>query len=252
MISIWICDEMWRVGIDEAGRGPVIGPLVVGALLIPESDESLLKDAGVTDSKLLSAEKRLELDAWIRKTSEERGWKFELYISKPSEIDLAMTTTNLNDHEVSLFAKLACQLRPEKGEGVLQVDACDADARRFGNNVASRLTDWPWKGWRIDSRHGADLHLLPVGAASILAKVARDRAIEDISKEIGFDVGSGYPSDSKTIAAVQKLICDEQPHPSLRWKWATVNTAWQEKYGVPVPSRPRDAGTPQTAQRTLF
>lgn len=243
---------MWRIGIDEAGRGPVIGPLVVGALCIPECDESLLKDAGVTDSKLLSTEKRLELDAWIRETSKERGWKFALHISEPSEIDWAMMATNLNDHEVSLFAKLACQLHPEDGEGILQVDACDADARRFGNNVASRLTGWPWEGWRIDSRHGADLHLLPVGAASILAKVARDRAIANLSDELGYDVGSGYPSDPKTIAAIPKLISGEIPHTSLRWKWATVNTAWQEQYGVPVPSRPRDAAAPQTAQRTLF
>ena len=243
---------MWRIGIDEAGRGPVIGPLVVGALLIPESDEQLLKDAGITDSKLLSKEKREELDAWIRVTAEERGWKFALHTSLPAEIDWAMMATNLNDHEVSLFAKLACQLRPEKGVGILQVDACDADARRFGNNVATQLVGWPWEGWSIDSRHGADLYLLTVGAASILAKVARDRAIEDISAELGIDVGSGYPSDAKTIAAISKLIEGEVPHTSLRWKWATVNNAWQEKYGVPVPSRPREGVIPQTAQRTLF
>ena len=243
---------MWRIGIDEAGRGPVIGPLVVCALLIPEGDESLLKKAGVTDSKLLSTEKRLKLDAWIRKTSQERGWKFALHISEPVEIDWAMMATNLNDHEVSLFAKLASKLHIEEGGGILQVDACDADARRFGNNIASRLTDWPWEGWSIDSRHGADLYLLTVGAASILAKVARDRAIEDISAKLGFDVGSGYPSDPKTIAAIPKMIDGDCPHTSLRWKWATVNTAWQEKYGVPVPSRPRDGATPQTAQRTLF
>jgi len=176
--------QMWRIGIDEAGRGPVIGPLVVCALLIPEGDESLLKKAGVTDSKLLSTEKRLKLDAWIRKTSQERGWKFALHISEPVEIDWAMMATNLNDHEVSLFAKLASKLHIEEGGGILQVDACDADARRFGNNIASRLTDWPWEGWSIDSRHGADLYLLTVGAASILAKVARDRAIEDISAKL--------------------------------------------------------------------
>ena len=57
---------MWRIGIDEAGRGPVIGPLVVGALCLPEVDLPLLHDAGVTDSKLLSKSKREELDSWIR------------------------------------------------------------------------------------------------------------------------------------------------------------------------------------------
>ena len=46
---------MWRIGIDEAGRGPVIGPLVVGALCLPEADLPLMHDAGVTDSKFVNS-----------------------------------------------------------------------------------------------------------------------------------------------------------------------------------------------------
>ena len=113
---------MWRIGIDEAGRGPVIGPLVVGALCIPETDLPLLHDAGVTDSKLLSKSKRIELDAWIREQAVNRNWVFKLHISQPAEIDRAMALTNLNDHEVTLFASLARKLRIE-GKGILQLDA---------------------------------------------------------------------------------------------------------------------------------
>ena len=215
---------MWRIGIDEAGRGPVIGPLVVGALCLPEADLSLLHDEGVTDSKLLSEEKRIELDRWMREQVEDRGWKIELYISQPAEVDRAMAMTNLNDHEVSLFASLARRLRVE-GEGVLQLDACDVDAGRFANNVASRLNDWPWEGWEMDSRHGADLHCLAVAGASILAKVARDQAIQTLSSEIGIELGSGYPSDPLTIAAIPKLIEGEVPHDCLRWGWGTVRDA---------------------------
>ena len=156
---------MWRIGIDEAGRGPVIGPLVVGALCIPETDLPLLHEAGVTDSKLLSESKRIELDAWIREQAIIRNWTIELHISKPAEIDRAMALTNLNDHEVTLFAALARKLRIDGG-GILQLDACDVDANRFGNNVASRLSEWPWDGWSMDSRHGADLHCLAVAGAT--------------------------------------------------------------------------------------
>ena len=243
---------MWCIGIDEAGRGPVIGPLVVGALLIPESDLALLKEIGITDSKLIPLERRLELDSWIRENAEKRGWGFELHVSKPSDIDRALTTTNLNEHEVSIFASLARKLRPENEGGELQVDACDADAGRFGNNIATRLPDWPWEGWSIDSRHAADLHFLAVGAASILAKVARDKAIEEISEEVGIEIGSGYPSDPATISAIPQLISGESPHTCLRWKWATVETAWKNMHGTSVPSRPIDSDAAPTAQRTLF
>ena len=243
--------HMWRIGIDEAGRGPVIGPLVVGALCLPETDLPLLHDAGVTDSKLLSESKRIELDAWIREQAIIRNWTIELYISNPAEIDRAMALTNLNDHEVTLFAALARKLRIDGG-GILQLDACDVDAKRFGNNVASRLSEWPWEGWSMDSRHGADLHCLAVAGASILAKVARDNALQSLSTEIGIDLGSGYPSDPTTIAAIPQLIEGAEPHDCLRWGWATVRDAWQTTHNAQPPKRPVDPDASPNAQQTLF
>jgi ribonuclease HII len=242
---------MWRIGIDEAGRGPVIGPLVVGALCVPESDLPLLHDAGVKDSKLLSVAKRNKLDTWIREQAGIRNWVLELYISQPAEIDRAMAMTNLNDHEVTLFATLARKLRTAGG-GILQLDACDTDAGRFGNNVASRLPGWPWEGWSMDSRHGADLHCLAVAGASILAKVARDNILQSLSSEIGIDLGSGYPSDPTTIAALPNLISGAEPHDCLRWGWATVRNAWEKMYNSPPPQRPASSNTLHNAQRTLF
>ncbi|MFL2947431.1 MAG: ribonuclease HII [Candidatus Poseidoniales archaeon] len=242
---------MWRIGIDEAGRGPVIGPLVVGALCLPETDLPLLHDAGVTDSKLLSGSKRIELDAWIREQASMRNWMIELHVSNPAEIDRAMALTNLNDHEVTLFAALARKLRIDGG-GILQLDACDVDANRFGNNVASRITEWPWEGWSMDSRHGADLHCLAVAGASILAKVARDNALQSLSAETGIELGSGYPSDPTTIAAIPQLIEGVEPHDCLRWGWATVRDAWQAAHNAQPPQRPVDPNAPPNAQRTLF
>ena len=242
---------MWRIGIDEAGRGPAIGPLVVGALRLPETDLPLLHEAGVTDSKLLSKTRRDELYHWILEQAGERDWSYEIRISAPAEIDRAMAMTNLNDHEVSLFASLARKLRTDGG-GVLQLDACDSDANRFGNNVASRLSEWPWEHWSIESLHGADLHCLAVAGASILAKVTRDNVMEQISIDLEMDVGSGYPSDLKTVEAVSVLVQNEQPHDCLRWGWATVKNAWEAVHDTPLPLRPEDPDAPPNAQRTLF
>lgn len=242
---------MWMIGIDEAGRGPVIGPLVVGGLRIPESDLPLLHDAGVKDSKLLSKKKRDEIEIWIREQANERDWFIELRISTPAEIDCAMAMTNLNDHEVNLFASVARKLRGEGG-GILQLDACDSDARRFGNNVASRLNHWPWNDWEMISQHGADRDHLAVAGASILAKVSRDKIVQEISNELGIEIGSGYPSDPKTIAAIPTLLSGQQPHDCLRWGWATVKDAWKATHDTPVPTRPMDSEVPPNAQRTLF
>ena len=167
------------------------------------------------------------------------------------EIDRAMALTNLNDHEVTLFAALARKLRIDGG-GILQLDACDVDANRFGNNVASRITEWPWEGWSMDSRHGADLHCLAVAGASILAKVARDNALQSLSAETGIELGSGYPSDPTTIAAIPQLIEGVEPHDCLRWGWATVRDAWQAAHNAQPPQRPVDPNAPPNAQRTLF
>tara|TARA_B100001996_G_scaffold286149_1_gene226391 strand:+ start:2771 stop:3499 length:729 start_codon:yes stop_codon:yes gene_type:complete len=242
---------MLRIGIDEAGRGPVIGPLVVAGFRIPEDDLPLLSEIGITDSKLLSKKKREEIYEWLKESAVERDWGIFVRHSHPGEIDNAMALTNLNDHEVTLFSSVARNLCAAGG-GVLQLDACDTDPTRFGNNVASRLENWPWDGWSMESRHGADLDFLAVGAASIIAKVNRDRAIEDIKENLGFDIGSGYPSDPKTIAAIGELISGDLPHECLRWGWATVKNAWCSKYGSDVPNRPVNVDTPPNPQRTLF
>ena len=72
------------IGVDEAGRGPVIGPLVVCALCVSESDCSILRDIGVRDSKLLSAKKREVIESEIRENAESKGWGISIVICEPS------------------------------------------------------------------------------------------------------------------------------------------------------------------------
>ena len=91
--------------------------------------------------------------------------------------------------------------------------------------------------WRIDAKHRMDSEEVLVGAASILAKVCRDKEIRRINNLLDIDIGSGYPSDPKTKEAVKKLVDSELPNQFLRWSWATVENAWNEVHDTQIPIR---------------
>jgi len=210
-----------KIGVDEAGRGSVIGPLVVCAFA--SISQSELVRLGVRDSKDLTKKRREELYEILQKMPHN------VVLCQPDRID---NHGNLNDLEVELFAE-ALSIMP-KGE--IMLDACDVNADRFARNVSSiaKLS--------CNAEHKADEIYPEVSAASIIAKVTRDKAVEALSKELGIDLGSGYPSDPKTKKAVKLLTKGETPHECLRWSWKTVIDA----RGEPPPMRPN------STQRTLF
>ena len=119
------------------------------------------------------------------------------------------------------------------------LDACDVDAKRFAKRVGEKANR---QG--VKSEHKADLNHLEVAAASILAKEMREKEMQRISEKIGLEIGSGYPSDPKTIAALPQLLQDKTPHEELRWSWKTVRDAW------PGPPPKRVGGN--NPQKTLF
>ena len=227
------------IGVDEAGRGPVIGPLVVCALCVSESDCSILRDLGVRDSKLLSAKKREVIESEIRENAESKGWGISIVICEPSRIDSNSLHSDLNKLEVELFAEAIESACKDNSEGVLRVDSCDVDESRFSRRIASKLGQ-NWTNWKIDSRHAMDSIDPVAGAASIIAKVSRDNEIARIQRELGFAIGSGYPSDGVTREAVRKLVSGNLPHKDLRWSWSTVSDLWKEVHGTPVPTRSED------------
>ena len=247
---------MWSIGVDESGRGAVVGPLVIGCLAIPSDDIILLKEKGITDSKLIRKEKRKEIRNWLIKQSKIRNWRYVLISCPPAEIDLSMQLSNLNALECERFGEAVGKVCNSKTmhSGTIYLDACDTDAERFGTNVAKYIPKWPWDNWDIDSKHGADLEQIVVGAASILAKVERDEQVNILSKSLNIDIGSGYPSDSKTKSAIVKLIKNKTPHECLRWRWATTNQLMNEMYNINAPMR-SESDVPlerRPSQRTLF
>jgi ribonuclease HII len=234
---------MWVAGIDEAGRGPCIGPLVVAIVAIPQSDIPLLEEQGIDDSKKLSPKRRLECHDWLYEQSQHRGWRIEVLNAMPYHIDNWMESKSLNDLEVEMFAYVANKILPPKNqdEGILHLDACDVNEQRFGDNIGARLNDWPWGNWEITSEHGADAKHLVVGAASIIAKQVRDTLIEKLKQEEGIPFGSGYPSDPNTRKVLPELVKGATPHRMLRWKWKTTENAWKDSHDSPIPTRSRES-----------
>ncbi|HTT16625.1 MAG TPA: ribonuclease HII [Thermoplasmata archaeon] len=214
------------VGIDEAGRGAWIGPLVVGAVAVPREASAGVAATGARDSKTLSPVRREEVLARLERCASLRALEAE-----PAEIDRHVAGHRLNELEARLFGRLAREFAPAEA----RVDACDANARRFGASVAHHAGPHVV----VLSRHRADALDPLVGAASIVAKVRRDRAIRDLAAALGEEVGSGYPSDPVTVAFVRRYVrrADARP-PWLRSSWATTRRV----IGGPGPTRRLGAG----------
>ena len=225
-----------HIGVDEAGRGPAIGPLVVCALSIPMEDRAILTELGVDDSKKLSKKKRKAIHSEIIASSKSRGWRIGLVHCDPKRIDLWMESRTLNSLEVWAFSEAIKEVSDNSLEYRIFLDACDVDAERFGRNISSSLK-MEKNGWKIFSKHRMDSDDVVTGAASIIAKVNRDWAMERLSEDLGIDLGSGYPADPKSKAAIEELCKLEELNDCLRRKWKNVDRAWMMHHRKPIPSR---------------
>jgi len=205
---------MLIAGVDDAGRGPIIGPLVIAGVLIDERDINKLRGLGVKDSKLLSPHRRRQLADEIRKLVV----KSHIVSLSPSEIDSVVQTggrlRRLNRLEAQAMAKVIEVLKPD----VAYVDASDVLADRFKEHILENL---PFK-IDIVSEHKADFKYPVVSAASIIAKVERDRAVEQLRQkysDLG-DMGSGYASDTRTIKFLENWFAKFGSYPEfVRKSW---------------------------------
>ena len=195
-------------GVDEAGKGSVLGPMVVAAVGVPS--ETSLADLGVKDSKLLSEKERERLYPLIRKRCKVATVKLDA-----QDIDRVRFEMTMNAAVARAHAQVITKLSPS----CAYVDACDVNIFRYAEMVRSHLQ----KPCEIVSEHHADEKFLVVSAASIIAKVTRDRAIVTLAKKYG-EIGSGYPSDPVTIRYLSGYIDEHRvPPPIARKSWKTVS-----------------------------
>ncbi len=197
-------------GIDEAGRGPVIGPLVVAGVACEKEDERKLAEMGARDSKVLSPAKRESLREKIEEICECR-----VEIISAGDIDRLREKMTMNELEEMVYGRILVELEPD----VAYLDAVDVYEERFGESVRRKSgLDIP-----IHSKHRGDSVFPIVSAASIIAKTTRDREVRKIAEELGYDFGSGYPSDPKTKRFLKEWVkrTGELP-PHTRRSWQTA------------------------------
>lgn len=203
------------MGLDEAGRGSVLGPLVVGAFLTPDLSDEQLLGMGVKDSKLVKPAAREEIYAELRK----RG-KVLAFRAEPALIDRYTFQGRLNELELEMMSRLVARLSPSE----VYADACDPDADRFARRLKDMAVHRGWSG-KVVARHKADRDLPVVGAASIVAKVTRDRAIARLQERSIKRLGSGYPSDPLTRDFLKRSMREGQGLPAfVRRSWSTLDT----------------------------
>jgi ribonuclease HII len=203
-------------GIDEAGRGCVVGPLVVAGVSADELGVQELAEVGVRDSKALSPRRRETLYSEILKISARVYW---VSIS-PDEIDRVVLTgkkyKKLNYLEALYFAKVVDELRAES----VTVDASDAVPGRFRDAIRTNLK----AECEVKAYHKADRDYPVVSAASIIAKVERDRQVDRLRSVHG-DFGSGYPSDPRTKIYFRRWLEEGRlPPPWTRKSWKSWRT----------------------------
>ncbi|ADI73422.1 ribonuclease HII [Methanohalobium evestigatum Z-7303] len=180
-------------GIDEAGKGPVIGSMCIAGVVVDEAKINSLKNLGVTDSKKISPRKREELAHKIKKYVDN----YFIFEITPSQIDELRNVMSMNDIMVLGFSRVVENLNPE----LVYVDSADVKPERFAEKIRSEYSKsnkTASENIKIISEHEADVVYSVVSAASIIAKVRRDELVNNLKEEFGVDFGSGYPSDPKT------------------------------------------------------
>jgi ribonuclease HII len=201
-------------GVDDAGRGAVVGPLVIAGIMLHDDQLQKLQEIGVKDSKALSPNRRSKLSLQIKKLSV----KWDVVELNPATIDKVVLEGQkyhkLNWLEATAMATVITRLHPV----IAYVDASDVNTTRFAQQIAESVS---YK-IKIISEHHADVTYPIVSGASIIAKVYRDATIASLHKRYG-NFGSGYSSDVKTRQFITNWIREKKQIPTfVRKSWKTV------------------------------
>jgi ribonuclease HII len=192
-------------GVDEAGRGSIVGPLVVAGIGIRESKIALLYEMGTKDSKVLSPKARARLFGEIMKIIDSVC----IHKIDPVEVDCSVSLRGLNRLEAKVMASVINTI----GADEVYVDCCDVNPQRYREYMECHLTCKP----KLHSMHHADAINMVVSAASIIAKITRDEEIQHLRSKYG-SIGSGYPSDERTMCFIRDWVAKNGSAPEFTRK----------------------------------
>jgi ribonuclease HII len=218
-LNIDMSGEKTVLGVDEAGRGPIVGPMVIVGALFKKTDEPKLKKLGVKDSKLLTPKKREELFPKIKEIAKD----YKVIEVSPAEIDQRFSVNiNLNKLEAVKYAELINELKPD----VAIIDCPSPNTKSF----AEYLSQFIEHKCELVCENYADKNYLEVGAASIIAKVIRDSRIAEIQEAVGMPIGVGYTHDKVTLGFVEKALKNnEWLNKYIRKSWLTFQNIKNKK-----------------------
>jgi ribonuclease H2 subunit A len=213
----------FEVGIDEAGRGPVIGPMVYACCAWPIQNREEYKQIGFADSKILSEPKREELFSLIENNPD---MVFKTIVLSPERISNAMLSrqkVSLNVLSMNSAEDLVRLLLAAK----VNVKEVYVDTVGKPEPYENRLSrQFPGIKFKVTAK--ADSLFSVVSAASIVAKVTRDREINSYKETLG-EIGSGYPSDPNTQRWLKENLHPVFGYPSkyVRISWSTCTVSMQ-------------------------
>jgi len=204
------------LGIDDAGRGPVIGPMVLAGILIHEKHHPYLQELGVKDSKLLIPEKREKLALKLI-----QKFPFHIELTHPDEIDSrSLAGTNLNWIEAIKSANIINHLTKDLQENIKVIIDCPSPNTQSWHNYLLKYIKNP-DIIQLSCEHKADFNHLSVGAASIIAKHHREKEMEKLRKIHNINCGSGYCHDPLTIEFLKGNLKEFESLGIIRKSWGT-------------------------------
>lgn len=208
------------LGIDDAGRGPVIGPMVLAGCLINEETQKEFKKLGVKDSKQLTPKRRSFLADIIREKVED----FEVVVVYPDEIE----SNNINGTKLNEVEAIACAQiinKINKGYGKIKVilDCPSTGINKWRDYLKTKIDDL--SNLQIVCEHKADVNHVSVSAASIIAKDVREKEMAILKEKYGPEIGSGYASDPNTMRFLEKHATKLKDEGLFRKTWITWKNA---------------------------
>lgn len=208
------------LGIDDSGRGPVIGPMILAGCLITDETEKELKRLGVRDSKQLTRKRRAFLEAIIK----EKAEAFFVVKAQAGEIDgKNHDGINLNDLEAHMSAQIINEINKGFAKMKVVIDCPSTNRTAWTETVKIHIDNL--SNLEISCEHKADINHVAVSAASILAKEEREREMNILKGKYGEAIGSGYASDPKTKKFLKKNIKKLDDHGIFRKSWSTWKKA---------------------------
>ncbi len=214
---------MLVLGIDDAGRGPVIGPMVLAGCLIDDSEEGKLKRLGVKDSKKLTQKRREFLSEKIKDAAET----FEITLAYPKEIDGKNAHgVNLNAIEALKMAEIINKINKGFTRIKVIIDCPSVSIEKWKDFLKTKINNL--SNLEIVCEHKADQKYVSVSAASILAKCVRETEMDKLKGEYGNEMGSGYCSDPKTYKFLELHSKEHANKGIFRKTWGT----WREACAV--------------------